>query len=120
MCLSLCHLSCVPKGHLLVVSGEVLWLIAKLCGGNCIRASTAVCHGDSTCSLCSERKLSENGTPFKIRFFIEIHAFPNHHINLEYHHLHIAQVAKFVEFSGGTLIWWSTCPNAGDYYINRN
>jgi hypothetical protein len=57
MCLFLCHLSCVPKRHLLAVSGEVLWLIVKLCGGTCTRASTAVCHGDSTRSLYSEWKL---------------------------------------------------------------
>jgi hypothetical protein len=77
---------------------------------------TATLHAHSTVN----GNYSENGTPFRICFFIEIHAFLNHHINLEYYHLHIAQVAKFVEFSGGTLIWWSTCPDAGDYYINRN
>jgi hypothetical protein len=110
MRLSLCHFSCVPKGHLLEVSGEVFWLIVKLCGGTYTRASTAMCHGNSTCSLCTIQNLLLHRNT----------CFLESHINLEYYHLHITHVAKFVEFSGGTFIWWSTCPNAGDYYINRN
>ncbi len=74
----------------------------------------------STHWLCSEWKLFWKWYAIQNLLLIEVHAFPNHHINLEYYQLHIAHAAKFVEFSGGKLIWWSTCPNAGDYYTNRN